>query len=183
MMFFVGEIGKIEKFFMEQITMSQEKHIIKKYPNRRLYDTVISGYVTLEDLKEMVMNFEEIQVVDVKTGEDLTRQVLLQILLTEEVGSTPLLSNEMLCQMIQTYGQASHSVFAPFLEQNMKIFADWQRQIRAQKRTLSRANRWFADPFSLPSNNMTYFAEWQKSLQEAASNFWGSINSTLKNRS
>ena len=77
--------------------MSAEKRIIKKYPNRRLYDTAISGYITVAEVKQMVLEYNDIEVVDAKTGEDLTRQVLLQILLEEEAGSTPLFSNDVSC--------------------------------------------------------------------------------------
>ena len=106
--------------------MSKEIRLIKKYPNRRLYDTAISGYITVADVKQMIIDFVEIQVVDAKTGEDLTRQVLLQILLEEEASGSPIFNNLMLCQFIRMYGQASQSIFAPFMEQNMKLFHDWQ---------------------------------------------------------
>ena len=67
-----------------------DKRLIKKYPNRRLYDTAISSYVTIADVKQMIIEYEDIEIVDAKTGEDLTRSVFLQILSEEEAGGTPI---------------------------------------------------------------------------------------------
>ena len=75
--------------------------LIKKYPNRRLYDTKTSSYITLADVKQMVLKQEEFQVVDAKSGEDLTRQILLQIILDEESGGVPMFSSELLSQLIR----------------------------------------------------------------------------------
>ena len=76
---------------------------IKKYPNRRLYDTQTSTYVTLSDVKQLVLNQEEFNVVDAKTNEDLTRSILLQIILEEEAAGMPLFTTPMLSQMIRFY--------------------------------------------------------------------------------
>ena len=84
--------------------MSNSVRLIKKYPNRRLYDTKTSSYITLVDVKELVLQHEDFQVVDAKTGEDLTRSILLQIILEEEAGGAPMFSSEMLSQMIRFYG-------------------------------------------------------------------------------
>lgn len=102
--------------------------IIKKYPNRRLYDTRISGYITLADVKALVMAFEEFSVVDAKTGEDLTRGILLQIILEEESGGMPLFSSELLAHMIRFYGTAMQGMMGQYLENNIKSFADFQKQ-------------------------------------------------------
>src|ERR1041385_4706422 len=85
-----------------------ENHLrlIKKYPNRRLYDTKTSSYITLADVKQMVLKQEEFQVVDAKSGDDLTRQILLQIILEEESGGAPMFSSDLLSQMIRSYGNA-----------------------------------------------------------------------------
>lgn len=161
----------------------EEKRIIKKYPNRRLYDTAISGYITVADVKQMIIEYADILVVDAKSGEDLTRQVFLQILLEEEAGGTPILSNEMLCQMIRMYGQTSQSVFGPFLEQNMKIFSEWQSGVQEQAKAMGKANKWFTDPLrqSFSGNNLP-FMEWQKSLQQQALNFWQNMGVVPKEK-
>jgi polyhydroxyalkanoate synthesis repressor PhaR len=84
--------------------------LIKKYPNRRLYDTQTSVYITLVDVKEMVLAQDEFQVVDAKTGDDLTRSILLQIILEEEASGQPLFSSSMLSQMIRFYGNTMQSM-------------------------------------------------------------------------
>src|SRR6187397_1481953 len=78
--------------------------LIKKYPNRRLYDTKTSSYITLADVKQMVLKNEDFQVLDAKTNEDLSRQILLQIILEEESGGMPMFSSDLLSQMIRSYG-------------------------------------------------------------------------------
>ena len=80
--------------------------IIKKYPNRRLYDTATSGYITLTDVRQMVVENTPFQVRDAKTNDELTRAILLQIILEEEAAGVPMFSNEMLAQMIRFYGGA-----------------------------------------------------------------------------
>lgn len=146
--------------------MATETRIIKKYPNRRLYDTAISGYITVADVKQMILEYTEIQVVDAKTGEDLTRQVLLQILLEEEAGGAPLFSNDMVCQFIRLYGQASQSFLVPFLEQNMQIFQKWQQRMQDQ----AKGGIPWLGSFGLGANPL--FHEWQKQLQQQSLKFW-----------
>ena len=76
--------------------MTDELRLIKKYPNRRLYDTTDSGYITLADVKKMILDNITFKVVDAKSNEDLTRTILLQIILEEESGGMPMFSSEML---------------------------------------------------------------------------------------
>ncbi len=151
-----------------------EKRIIKKYPNRRLYDTAISGYITVADVKQMIIECENIEVVDAKTGQDLTRQVLLQILLEEEASGSPLLNNNMLCQMIRMYGQASQSILGQFLEQNMKIFTDWQHNAQKQVQSIGDTSPWLKSfTETLPvANQSLSLTEWQQSLQQQTLRFW-----------
>lgn len=96
--------------------------IIKKYPNRRLYDTEVSKYITLEDVKNLVLDGTSFIVKDVKSEEDLTRSILLQIISEQEHNGEPLLSTESLTQLIQFYGNAYQSVFSDYLEQSLNIF-------------------------------------------------------------
>ena len=102
--------------------MSETPRTIKKYPNRRLYDTANSGYITLVDVKQMVLDNIDFQVVDAKTGEDLTRAILLQIILDEEGGGVPMFSAEMLSLMIRFYGSAQQTIMGQYMEQNVKAF-------------------------------------------------------------
>jgi polyhydroxyalkanoate synthesis repressor PhaR len=94
----------------EASAMASDTRTIKKYPNRRLYDTANSGYITLADVKQMVLDSIDFKVVDAKSGEDLTRQILLQIILDEEAGGLPMFSSEMLVQMIRFYGTAQQTI-------------------------------------------------------------------------
>lgn len=113
-----------------------ETRLIKKYPNRRLYDTKTSSYITLSDVKELVLKNEEFQVVDAKSGEDLTRSILLQIILEEETGGVPLFSTELLAQMIRFYGHAMQGMFGKYLENNIKTFVDFQHKLQDQSRNM-----------------------------------------------
>ena len=100
--------------------------ILKKYPNRRLYDTEISSYITLSDVKAMVLKGTAFEVRDAKTGEDLTRSILLQIILEEETGGVPMFSTSMLAQIIRFYGHAMQGVMGSYLEKNLAALADMQ---------------------------------------------------------
>lgn len=107
--------------------------IIKKYPNRRLYDTAISSYVTLEDIRALVLSGEEFEVQDVRSGQDLTRAVLLQIIAEhEESGGQPMLSSKMLSQLIRFYGDQLQGFMGSYLERSLQSFLDQQQQFRAQ---------------------------------------------------
>ncbi|HBG95157.1 MAG TPA: polyhydroxyalkanoate synthesis repressor PhaR [Chromatiaceae bacterium] len=108
--------------------MSKQR-IIKKYPNRRLYDTEISRYITLMDVRELVMKAVPFRVVDTVNDEDLTRTILLQIMLEEESGGEPLFSAAMLSQIIRFYGGTLHGVFAHYMKHSLDSFAEHQKQL------------------------------------------------------
>jgi len=112
--------------------MGDTPRIIKKYPNRRLYDTANSGYITLADVKQMVLENIVFQVVDAKTGDDLTRAILLQIILEEESGGLPMFSAEMLAHMIRFYGTAQQTMIGQYMEQNVKAFLAIQARLQEQ---------------------------------------------------
>ena len=109
---------------------------LKKYPNRRLYDTRTSSYVTLHDVKRMVLGGEDFEVRDAKTGEDLTRSILLQIILEEESGGVPMFSTQALAQIIRFYGHAMQGVMGTLLEKNLLAFAEMQAQLLAGSKGL-----------------------------------------------
>jgi polyhydroxyalkanoate synthesis repressor PhaR len=111
--------------------MSQVR-IIKKYPNRRLYDTEISSYVTVEDIRQLVVDGEVFEVHDAKTGNDLTRQVLLQIISEREESGQPLLSTQLLSQLIRFYGDQLQGFMGSYLEKSLQSFMDQQSQFRSQ---------------------------------------------------
>ncbi len=116
--------------------MAAAVRLIKKYPNRRLYDTRTSTYITLADVKELVLQHENFQVVDAKSGEDLTRSILLQIILEEEAGGAPMFTSDLLSQMIRFYGNAMQGMMGKYLENNIKAFAEMQHKLHEQARTL-----------------------------------------------
>lgn len=108
--------------------------VLKKYPNRRLYDTEKSEYVTVEDVRQMVLAKQQIKVLDSKTGNDLTRSVLLQIISEQEaMGHEPLLTNKVLEQIIRFYGDNMSSFFSRYMEQSIANFLDmrdqWERRV------------------------------------------------------
>jgi polyhydroxyalkanoate synthesis repressor PhaR len=110
--------------------------VLKKYPNRRLYDTKISSYITLADVKSMVLSGVEFEVRDAKTGEDLTRSILLQIILEEETGGVPIFSAPMLSQIIRFYGHAMQGMMGSYLEKNLQTFTDIQARLAEQAKGL-----------------------------------------------
>jgi polyhydroxyalkanoate synthesis repressor PhaR len=116
--------------------MSQQVRIIKKYPNRRLYDTQTSSYITLHDVKQLVLGQEDFQVVDAKSSEDLTRGVLLQIILEEEAGAVPMFSSDMLSQIIRFYGHAMQGMMGNYLEKNLEAFNEITTKIQDQSKAL-----------------------------------------------
>lgn len=118
----------------------QQMRLIKKYPNRRLYDTTSSCYITLADVRELVLEHAEFQVLDAKTGEDLTRSILLQIILEEESGGTPMFSSDLLAQMIRFYGNATQGFMGRYLESNIKAFTEMQSKLQDQAKTLYGEN-------------------------------------------
>lgn len=120
--------------------MSEQPRLIKKYPNRRLYDTRTSSYITLADVKELVLNHDEFQVVDAKTSEDLTRSILLQIILEEEAGGAPMFTSDLLAHMIRFYGNAMQGMMGKYLESNIKAFTDMQGKLQDQARAIYGEN-------------------------------------------
>ena len=101
---------------------------LKKYPNRRLYDTQTSSYITLADVKLMVLSGEDFEVRDAKTSEDLTRSILLQIILEEESGGVPMFTTQALAQIIRFYGHAMQGVMGTMIEKNLQAFTELQSQ-------------------------------------------------------
>jgi polyhydroxyalkanoate synthesis repressor PhaR len=110
--------------------------VLKKYPNRRLYDTSASTYITLADVKQMVLDGIEFEVRDAKTGEELTRSILLQIILEEETGGVPMFTSRMLAQIIRFYGHAMQGMMGSYLEKNLQTFVEMQARLAEQARGL-----------------------------------------------
>ena len=108
------------------------QRVIKKYPNRRLYDTETSTYITLAEVKQLVMDHQPFVVRDAKTNEVLTRSILLQIILEEEAGGAPMFSEAALANIIRFYGHAMQGFMGTYLEKNVQAFTDLQSQMAEQ---------------------------------------------------
>jgi polyhydroxyalkanoate synthesis repressor PhaR len=117
-------------------TNDSETHqrIIKKYPNRRLYDTVTSSYITLPEVKQLVMRREPFEVRDVKTGEDITRSILLQIILEAEASGSPMFTAPVLESLIRFYGHAMQGLLGGYLENNIQSLIDVQTRFAEQSK-------------------------------------------------
>lgn len=159
--------------------------VLKKYPNRRLYDTQTSSYITLADVKKMVLEGQSFEVRDAKSNEDLTRSILLQIILEEETGGVPMFSTSALEQIIRFYGHAMQGVMGAYLEQNMQAFTDLQQKFAEQSKGLAFSPELWTQFMSaqapvmqgLMGNYMAQsknlFSQMQEQFQQAGSLFPG----------
>jgi polyhydroxyalkanoate synthesis repressor PhaR len=139
-----------------------EPRIIKKYPNRRLYDTVESRYITLADVRRLVMDKVDFVVVDKKTQEDITRSILLQVIAEQEHEGDPMMSQDFLAQVIRGYGGAMQGLVGDYLEQSLKLFTAQQSQLRDRVRSMVGM-----DPMSTMTNlAQENFQRWRQ-MQDA----------------
>ena len=143
-----------------------QKRVIKKYPNRRLYDTEISSYITLEDVRQLICDGESFEVIDAKSGEDLTRTVLLQIIAEHEERGTPIFSTELLTQIIRFYGDALQGFMGNYLERSMQLFLDQQNQFRSQLTNLMGQTPW-SMLNQLTERNLDIWKNFQQGLVSA----------------
>ncbi|MBA0227057.1 polyhydroxyalkanoate synthesis repressor PhaR [Stenotrophomonas sp. BSUC-16] len=137
--------------------------IIKKYPNRRLYDTEISSYITIEDVRQLILDGEDFEVRDAKSGDDLTRSVLLQIIADQEQDGEPMLSTQLLSQLIRFYGDSLQGFMGNYLERSMQVFLDQQQQFRQQMGNLLGQTPW-AMMNQLTERNLELWQEFQRSM-------------------
>ncbi|OGA20775.1 MAG: polyhydroxyalkanoate synthesis repressor PhaR [Betaproteobacteria bacterium RIFCSPLOWO2_02_FULL_67_19] len=173
--------------------MDNQVRLIKKYPNRRLYDTKTSSYITLADVKQMVLKQEDFQVIDAKSNDDLTRQILLQIILDEESGGVPMFSSDLLSQMIRAYGSAMQGFMGSYLEKNLAAFQQIQKALQDQSHKVygdnSRASQELWSQFmslqgpAMQSLMQAYmeqsqkvFAQFQEQMQSQARNLFSGFN-------
>lgn len=137
--------------------------IIKKYPNRRLYDTKISSYITIEDVRQLIVDGEDFEVRDAKSGDDLTRQVLLQIIAEHEQDGEPMLSTQLLSHIIRFYGDSLQGFMGNYLERSMEIFLDQQQQFRQQMGGMIGQTPWTMMN-QLTERNLELWREFQHNL-------------------
>jgi len=137
--------------------------IIKKYPNRRLYDTEDSKYITLDDVKKLVLNGVDFIVKDVKTEEDLTRNILLQIISEQEHDGEPFFSTELLIQIIRSYGDSLQSMAGDYIEKSMQLFVEQQKQFQE-----AMSSNPLTAMSELTDKNLKMWQEMQNNLFKAA---------------
>ncbi|MGQ9659979.1 MAG: polyhydroxyalkanoate synthesis repressor PhaR [Thermochromatium sp.] len=142
--------------------MNSER-IIKKYPNRRLYDTELSRYITLADVRDLVMSGQPFRVLDSANDSDITRAILLQIMLEEESGGQPLFSANMLAQIIRFYGGTLQGAFARYLESSLDLFVKQQQEM-----TRALTDTPFETITHLTQKNIEIWANLQDELMRAA---------------
>ena len=144
-----------------------EPRIIKKYPNRRLYDTEVSRYVTLEDVRALVLEEVPFQIRDARTNEDLTRSILLQIIMEQEADGEPMFSEQVLAKIIRSYGDSLHGMMASYLESSLNLFVEQQARVQDQMKTMMGS-----DPLSMmreiTERNLSVWQEMQEGLIRAA---------------
>ncbi len=138
------------------------KRLIKKYPNRRLYDTAESRYVALDDIRRLVLNDVRLNVVDAKTGEDITRSILLQIIVEQEERGQPILTTELMEKIIRFYGDALQALMATFLERSVDSFIAQQEALHQQV-----ANLMEQTPLSVLTDMAEHNVEMWKNMQES----------------
>jgi polyhydroxyalkanoate synthesis repressor PhaR len=122
------------------VTEASDVRIIKKYPNRRLYDTVQSRYVTLPEVRDLVISETPFKVIDTQSDEDITRNILLQIILEQESDQDPLFTNAHLQDFIRYYSENSREGFSSFMEQSLNFFHEQQAIMQEQMKDLMDAN-------------------------------------------
>ena len=144
--------------------------VIKKYPNRRLYDTEESRYITLADVRDLVINQVDFTIIDKKTGDDITRSILLQVISEQEAHGEPIMSKDFLSQVIRAYGTAMPSFMGRYLEQSLELFVSQQQLFRGQvKRVVG------VDPLTLVADmTQKNFARFRSLQEEVFDRFVGS---------
>jgi polyhydroxyalkanoate synthesis repressor PhaR len=158
-----------------------EPRIIKKYPNRRLYDTELSKYVTLANLRKLIHDELDFKVLDSQSGEDITRSILIQIITEQEAGSEALFSTEMLTEIIRNYDEAVHDVFQSYLDQSMQAFTEQQQflQERMEELVGAKAVKTMSD---IAARNVELWMDMQKGFLDAAGLASGKASSRKKTK-
>lgn len=170
------------------------ERLIKKYPNRRLYDTQTSSYITLSDVKQLVLDNEEFTVVDAKSEEDLTRSILLQIILEEEANGSPMFSSGALSQIIRYYGHAMQGMMGSYLEKNIQAFIDIQNKLAENSKGFYEGKPFSPEMWTqfmnvqgpmmqgMMSNyieqSKSLFLQMQEQMQSQTKNMFGNFNFT-----
>ncbi len=151
-----------------------DPRIIKKYPNRRLYDTEISSYITLEDVRQLVLEHEDFCVQDAKSKRDITRSILLQIILEREEDGEPIFTEPVLKEIIRFYGDSLQGMMTSYLEKSLKLFVEQQEKWRGRM-----ANAMVGDPLAIMRDVAEQNLALWKEMQEG---FLGGPSTTRKTK-
>ena len=143
------------------------ERLIKKYPNRRLYDTEESRYITLAEVRDLVMRAIPFKVVDSQTEDDITRNILLQIIMEQEAGGAPMFTSAMLERFIRFYGDTAQTAFTTFLDQSLDLFVKQQRMFTEQMQGM-----WGGNPMEfwmkLGQQNMGFWKDMEELTRRSA---------------
>lgn len=147
---------------------SELLRIIKKYPNRRLYDTEASRYITVADVRDLVMQGVDFKVIDANSNDDITRPTLLQIILEQESGGQPLFTADILSKMIRFYGDSVQGVFSSYLEKSLDLFVEQQAQLQRQVRNMIGGNTPFELMADMTQRNLEIWRDMQRNFLKSA---------------
>lgn len=143
------------------------ERLIKKYPNRRLYDTEESRYITLAEVRDLVMRAIPFRVQDSQTEVDITRGILLQIIMEQEAGGAPMFTSAMLERFIRFYGDTAQAAFTTFLDQSLDLFVKQQRMFTEQMQGV-----WGGNPMEfwmkLGQQNMGFWKDMEELSRKSA---------------
>lgn len=147
---------------------TSDKRVIKKYPNRRLYDTTESKYVTLSDVRELVLAGVAFCVIDKKSSEDITRNILLQIIIEQEEDGEPMFSTDVLEQMIGFYGNSMQGQAGDFIQSSLNLFQEQQKQFQEQVTGALQSNPMASGFAEVAQRNMDLWQQMQSNFFQAA---------------
>ncbi len=145
-----------------------EPRTIKKYPNRRLYDTEESRYITLADIRRLVIEKIDFVVIDKKTETDITRSILLQVISEQESEGEPIFSRDFLSQVIRSYGGTMQGMVSSYMEQSLKMFMSQQQQLRDKVKGVVGI-----DPVGVVTNlTLKNYSRWKSVQDEIFRTLW-----------
>jgi polyhydroxyalkanoate synthesis repressor PhaR len=155
-----------------------EPRVVKKYPNRRLYDTAESRYITLADIRRLVVEHVDFVVIDKKNQQDITRAILLQVIAEQEHSSQPMLSREFLSQVIRNHAEQAHGVLSSYLEQSIRLFSAQQRELRERIRQVTGSDALEAVAAFAERN----YQRWRNVQDEIFTRLHGALTSGSRSR-
>jgi polyhydroxyalkanoate synthesis repressor PhaR len=163
---------------------SSDKRVIKKYPNRRLYDTAESKYVTLSDVRELVLGGIAFCVIDKKSGEDISRSILLQIIIEqeEEENVDPMFSTEVLEQLIGFYGKSVQGQAGDFIQNSLSLFQEQQKRFQEQVTGAMQSNPMSSGFTEVAQRNMDMWQQMQNTFFSAAGVARSNLNPKKKKK-